>query len=58
MALPGIINAEVAGKEHRELSEDDVVVVVAKEAEEAKRRKEASSAYADAGRPGWLRWAV
>lgn len=48
MALTSITNAEVAGKEQRELSEDEVVAVVAKE---AKRRKEASRAYDDAGRP-------
>lgn len=48
MALTSITNAEVARKEQRELSEDEVLTVVAKE---AKRRKEASSAYADAGRP-------
>lgn len=48
MALTAITNAEVAGKEQRELSEDEVLVVVTKE---AKRRKEASRAYADAGRP-------
>ncbi len=60
MALTSITNAEVAGKEQRELSEDEVLTVVAKE---AKRRKEASSAYADAGRPELARaedeeWAV
>lgn len=48
MALTAISNAEVAGKEHRDLSDDEVVAVVAKE---AKRRREASLAYADAGRP-------
>lgn len=48
IALTAISNAEVAGKEHRDLSDDEVVAVVAKE---AKRRREASLAYADAGRP-------
>ncbi len=48
MALTAISNAEVAGKAHRDLSDDEVVAVVAKE---AKKRREASSAYADVGRP-------
>lgn len=60
IALTAITNAEVAGKEQRMLSEDEVLAVVAKE---AKRRKEASAAYADAGRPELARtedeeWAV
>ncbi len=48
MALTAISNAEVAGKVHRDLSEDEVVAVVAKE---AKKRREASTAYAEARRP-------
>ncbi|MGB5952996.1 MAG: GatB/YqeY domain-containing protein [Ornithinimicrobium sp.] len=48
MALTAVTNAEVSGKAHRDLSNDEVVAVLAKE---AKRRKEASAAYADAGRP-------
>ncbi|MGB3259042.1 MAG: GatB/YqeY domain-containing protein [Ornithinimicrobium sp.] len=48
MTLTAISNAEVAGKIHRDLSEDEVVAVVAKE---AKKRREASTAYAEAGRP-------
>lgn len=60
MALTAITNAEVAGKEQRMLSEDEVLAVVAKE---AKRRREASAAYAEAGRPELARtedeeWAV
>ena len=47
MVLTAITNEEVAGDEHRELSDDDVVRVIAKE---AKKRKEAASAYVDAGR--------
>ena len=48
MALTAITNAEVAGDEARELSDDEVLKVLAKE---AKKRKEASAAYTDAGRP-------
>ncbi|MFX0538522.1 GatB/YqeY domain-containing protein [Ornithinimicrobium sp. Y1847] len=47
MALTAIANEEVAGKEHRELSEGEVLKVVAKE---AKKRREAAEAYTDAGR--------
>ena len=48
MTLTSITNAEVAGDEARELSDDEVLKVVAKE---AKKRKESSAAYTDAGRP-------
>lgn len=48
MALTAITNEEVAGKEHRELTEDDVVAVLGKE---AKKRREAAEAYEAAGRP-------
>lgn len=48
MALTSVTNEEVAGKEHRELTEDDVLKVLAKE---AKKRREAAEAYAGAGRP-------
>src|SRR6478752_6513520 len=48
MALTAITTEEVSGKEARELTDDDVLRVIAKE---AKKRKEASTAYADAGRP-------
>ena len=48
MTLTSITNAEVAGDEARELSDDEVLKVVAKE---AKKRKESSVAYTDAGRP-------
>ena len=47
MTLTSITNAEVAGDEARELSDDEVLKVVAKE---AKKRREASSAYTGAGR--------
>jgi uncharacterized protein YqeY len=47
MALAAIRNAEVAGKEARELSDDEVIVVLTKE---AKKRKEAAAAFAEAGR--------
>jgi uncharacterized protein YqeY len=47
MLLSAITNAEVAGKEARELSDDDVVGVLSTE---AKKRREAATAFADAGR--------
>lgn len=47
MVVAAITNAEVAGKEARELSEDEVQQVIAKE---AKKRREAAAAYDDAGR--------
>ncbi|MGN6522316.1 MAG: GatB/YqeY domain-containing protein, partial [Actinomycetes bacterium] len=48
MALTAITNAEVAGTEARELTNDDVVAVLGKE---AKKRREAAEAYDAAGRP-------
>ena len=48
MTLTSITNAEVAGDEARELSDDEVLKVVAKE---AKKRKEAAAAFTGAGRP-------
>ncbi len=47
MALTAVTTEEVAGKEHRELSDDDVLKVLTKE---AKKRREASAAYTGAGR--------
>lgn len=47
MALTAISNAEVAGKEHRELGDEEIRAVLAKE---AKKRKEASIAFSGAGR--------
>jgi uncharacterized protein YqeY len=48
MVLTAITNAEVAGKQARELSDDDVLAVLSSE---GKRRREASEAFAAAGRP-------
>ncbi|WP_270887143.1 GatB/YqeY domain-containing protein [Pedococcus sp. 5OH_020] len=48
MVLAAISNEEVAGKQARELTDDEVLKVLAKE---AKKRKEASTAYVGAGRP-------
>jgi uncharacterized protein YqeY len=48
MVLTAITNAEVAGKEARELSDDDIVGVLTSE---AKKRREAATAFADGGRP-------
>ena len=47
MALTAVTNEEVSGREHRELSDDDVLKVLAKE---AKKRREAAEAYTGAGR--------
>ncbi|CAG7571598.1 hypothetical protein FB554_3386 [Barrientosiimonas humi] len=47
MTLSAIGNAEVAGSEARELSDDDVLKVIGKE---AKKRREAAEAYDGAGR--------
>lgn len=48
MVLTAITNEEVAGKEHRELSDDDVITVLGRE---AKKRREAAEAYDAANRP-------
>ena len=47
MVLTSITNAEVAGKEARELSDDDVIGVLSVE---AKRRREAAVAFEEGGR--------
>ena len=47
MALTAVSNAQVAGTEARELSDDEVLKVLVKE---AKKRREAATAYTDAGR--------
>ena len=47
MALTAVTNEEVAGKEHRDLSDDDVLKVLTKE---PKTRREAAEAYTGAGR--------
>lgn len=48
MVLTAITNAEVAGKEARELSDDEVIGVLSTE---AKKRRESAEAFADGGRP-------
>ncbi|MEO6997554.1 MAG: GatB/YqeY domain-containing protein [Terracoccus sp.] len=48
MALSAVTTEEVAGKEHRDLTDDDVLKVLGRE---AKKRREASEAYAGADRP-------
>ncbi len=48
MALTAVTNEEVAGKQSRELSDDDVLKVLARE---LKKRKEAAAAFNDAGQP-------
>ena len=47
MVLTAVTNAEVAGKEARELSDDDVVSVLTSE---AKKRREAALAFDEGGR--------
>ncbi|MEZ0077276.1 GatB/YqeY domain-containing protein [Planotetraspora sp. GP83] len=47
MALAAVNVEEVAGRQARELSDDEVVKVLTRE---AKKRREASEAFADAGR--------
>ncbi|SHK43060.1 hypothetical protein SAMN05443637_106100 [Pseudonocardia thermophila] len=47
MALTAVGNAEVAGEQARELTDDEVLAVLAKE---AKKRAEAAEAFAGAGR--------
>ena len=48
MVLTAITNAEVGGKEARELSDDDVIGVLTAE---AKKRREAAEAFDDGNRP-------
>jgi uncharacterized protein len=47
MVLTAITNAEVAGKESRELSDDEIIGVLTSE---GKKRREAAAAFADGGR--------
>lgn len=47
MVLTAITNQEVAGKEARELSDDDIIGVLSTE---AKRRREAAAAFEEGGR--------
>lgn len=47
MVLTAITNAEVAGKQARELSDEEIVGVLSTE---AKKRREAATAFADGGR--------
>jgi len=47
MLLTSITNAEVAGKQQVELSDDDIIGVLSTE---AKKRREAATAFDDAGR--------
>jgi uncharacterized protein YqeY len=48
MILTSVTNAEVAGEQARELSDDDIVGVLSSE---AKKRREAAAAFEDGGRP-------
>ena len=48
MSLTAITNAEVAGKQAKQLSDEEVLLVLDKE---AKKRRESAIAYRDANRP-------
>ncbi|MCZ3389035.1 MAG: GatB/YqeY domain-containing protein [Actinomycetia bacterium] len=48
MVLTSVTNEEVAGKQARELSDDEVLKVMTRE---LKKRREAATAYTDAGHP-------
>ena len=48
MVLTAITNAEVSGKQVKELTDDDVLTVLGAE---AKKRREAATAFADGDRP-------
>jgi uncharacterized protein YqeY len=48
MTLAAVRNAEVAGTEARDLSDDEVLAVLTRE---SKKRREAATAFADANRP-------
>nr|MCW2727196.1 glutamyl-tRNA amidotransferase [Aeromicrobium sp.] len=48
MVLTAITNAEVSGKQVRELTDEDVLTVLGAE---AKKRREAAQAFADGNRP-------
>ena len=48
LTLAAITKEEVAGKEKRELSDDEVQKVITRE---AKKRREAAEAFAQGGRP-------
>ncbi|WP_028474122.1 GatB/YqeY domain-containing protein [Nocardioides alkalitolerans] len=47
MVLTAVTNAEVAGKEARELSDDDIVGLLSTE---SKKRREAATAFSEGGR--------
>ena len=47
MVLTAITNAEVAGKEHRDLTDEDIIGVLSTE---SKKRREAAIAFEDGGR--------
>ena len=51
MVLTAITNAEVAGKQQRELTDDDIIGVLSTEAK--KRREAADGVRATAAAPRW-----
>jgi hypothetical protein len=48
MVMASITEAEVAGKEAKELTDDEIITILTRE---AKKRREAATAFADGGRP-------
>ena len=48
MVLASITEAEVAGKEAKELTDDEIITILTRE---AKKRREAATAFAEGGRP-------
>ncbi|MEU6135684.1 GatB/YqeY domain-containing protein [Nocardioides sp. NPDC047086] len=48
MVMASIAEAEVAGKEAKELTDDEIITILTRE---AKKRREAATAFADGGRP-------
>lgn len=48
MVMASITEAEVAGKEAKELTDDEIITILTRE---AKKRREAATAFAEGGRP-------
>ena len=55
MVLAAITTEEVAGKEARKLSDDEVITVLSRE---AKKRREAAEAFEQGGRSSCICWCI